>query len=119
MDSEQTRHEAQTDEDEDNVNSLYPTAVKLGEGLVKFKGQEEEEVKKHYETAYAYCDFRQHQSVSDLNLTDYKIKDYDQYFLDYYQEKIEQGVIKALPKSLEWPVSEYRDRPCMIQSTDT
>ena len=96
--------------DVDQVDSLYPTAVNIPGSLVKFKGQEAEEVKKHYETAKAYVDLRQHQSVSELNLTDWRIKDFDIYFQNYYKEKVENGQIRAMPKSLEWPVSEYKDR---------
>ena len=42
----------------DQVDSLYPTAVNLPSSHVKFRGQDAEEVKKHYETANAYVDLR-------------------------------------------------------------
>ena len=39
---------------------------------------------KHYETAYARVDLRQHTNVSELTVDGYQIHDYDSYFRNYF-----------------------------------
>ena len=39
-----------------------------------------------------------------------RIKDFDEYFVNFYQNQLEQGMISKLPETLNWPVNEYKDR---------
>ena len=64
-------------------DSLYPTAV----GLAEPDSAEEDEQEnsgaaamRHYEIDYAKVKISQNESVSDFNLQEVRIKDFDKYF---------------------------------------
>ena len=62
-------------------DSLYPTAV----GLAEPEDDEEDEdnagkAMKHYEIDYAKVMIKQNESVSELNLDEIRIKDFDKYY---------------------------------------
>ena len=104
---------------------MYPTAVGIeDDGDYGTEGEDEEgkqpsEVQnavKHYQRDYARVDLHQNESVSELNLEQLRIPDFDQYFRDYYAEQLELGAIKALPEFLNEEIVEYRDQMVSIDT---
>ena len=73
---------------------------------------------KHYEIDYAKVMIKQNESVSELNLDEIRIKDFDKYYQTHYQNQVTNGTISALPETLNWPVNEYKDRVYSFDSTD-
>ena len=73
---------------------------------------------RHYEIDYAKVPMKQNESVSDLNLEEKRIRDFDKYFSNYYQTLFDQNIISALPETLNWPVHEYKDRVYSFDSID-
>ena len=73
---------------------------------------------RHYETTTAKVILHENESVSSLNMDRLRIKDFDFYFRNYYNDLIEQGTINSLPESLSWPVAEYKDTPISLQATE-
>ena len=73
---------------------------------------------RHYEIDYAKVPMKQNESVSDLNLEEKRIRDFDKYFSNYYQTLFDQNIISALPETLNWPVNEYKDRVYSFDSID-
>ena len=73
---------------------------------------------KHYEFTTARVSFLQHDSVSDLTLDRFRVKDFDAYYRDLHAGQLEAGSISRMPESLSWPVTEYKDRVLSIDSLD-
>ena len=73
---------------------------------------------RHYEIDYAKVPLKVNESVSDLNLEEKRIRDFDKYFSNYYQTLFDQNIISALPETLNWPVNEYKDRVYSFDSVD-
>ena len=65
---------------------------------------------------YAKTELPTHGNVSYLSLDDKRIGDFDSYFENFYQDEIDNGQMSAIPESLSWPVSEYKDQ---IHSLET
>lgn len=64
---------------------------------------------RHYETTTAKVTLHEHESVSSLNIDRLRIKDFDFYYRNHYDDLIVQQKITTLPESLSWPVAEYKD----------
>ena len=61
-------------------DSLYPTAVGLAEPEEEEDEDNEGRAMRHYEIDYAKVMIMQNQSVSEFNLDEIRIKDFDKYF---------------------------------------
>ena len=48
-----------------------------------------------------------------------RIKDFDQYYETFFRDQYEAGTIQMMPESLNWPVTEYKDTPKCLTSTDS
>mmetsp|Transcript_34348 Transcript_34348/g.42412 ORF Transcript_34348/g.42412 Transcript_34348/m.42412 type:complete len:133 (+) Transcript_34348:405-803(+) len=73
---------------------------------------------KHYETTHARLTLHKNESVSSLNLERMRIKDFDTYFANYYEDLLENKFIREMPESLSWPVMEYKDTAVTVDATE-
>ena len=56
-------------------------------------------------------------TVTDANLGELRVEDYDAYFAEQYQKQVESGKAEGNPTQLH-PVSQYQDKLAKIETTE-
>ena len=105
-------------------DSFFPTTINLADerpekdaNLTNDNSQKVEKMR-HYETTQARVMLHNGEGVSSLNIDKLRIKDYDEYFEEYYNDLLANQFIKKIPESLSWPVNEYKDTAISIDALD-
>ena len=72
----------------------------------------------HFEICDINLDFYKMESVSDFNLDQVRVQDYDIYFREIYDHMLQTGKIDSIPELALRPVKEYRDKLTSISTLD-